>query len=771
MTSGGLLYELQRLLTTSQGSMVWLVSIQRNGWRLQAGVSKAQGFLPSGLILAKPTQSFLLRSACQQWLDTPSELWYWCARKRWQCQPRLLMLELPGVVNSYLLLFASADLSWQTLVSQPAWYKLTEQLLFQEQGLFLTLPPLGQSLHAQDPASGLPPHLLEQLAGDQAWQSWLGQDLQPWVLVSGDLHLLHANHSAKQLLGSPPTFASLPRMGLAAPLWQACDLNGQRLDSEDLPQSEAMRTQQPVSAKLMTLTNWQQQSLQVAVSVWPIAQPDGSLWLLMLLQDFSQWHQRQLQLELEVASMANLFNHLSDIILLLNGSGQILHGNQQAEQALQLSRSELLYQSINQFFAPDWRLALPHRQGIQVQGLSSGKDYQLSLVVMGDKTDRYLCRLFDLTDIQRQQQQLLQAQRLGAVGVLASGLAHDLNNMLGVIRGYAEMLQLGSAIPATQVAERILQSSDRASGLLTQLLNFASDKPRRRQTLCLNQLLQTNVSLLQAALGKPILTLNLPAGAIELSLEVDEFERALLNMVLNSRYALQDVDQGTLSISLSTVHLPQQDAAPWPLAGGEYAVIRIQDNGHGMSSEVLDRIFDPFFTTKGELGSGLGLSQLFGLVRRHQGKIDVESAWLQGSCFQLFLPMQPALVRAFEPAGVPLSSVKGLLVIDDDEQLLQLLQEQLPSKRLHVATNAQQALSVLASFAIEMVLLDVNLQQHSGVALAHTLRAQYPHLQVGFMSALIEQLRDTDIQAIQPLVMMAKPISIDRVRTWLQDDL
>ena len=227
--------------------------------------------------------------------------------------------------------------------------------------------------------------------------------------------------------------------------------------------------------------------------------------------------------------------------------------------------------------------------------------------------------------------QLLQSQKLEALGLLAGAVAHDFNNVLAAIRGYAEMLERDTAGRSKEHAREILQAADGATALTRQLLTFSRREPPQTAPVELSAIVREASGMFGRLLGESI-DFQCEAVPVVAQVDIGRVQQVLLNLVVNARDAMPD--GGTLRIVTRPV---EHDGTP-------YALIAIEDTGHGIERAVRERMFEPFFTTKGPgVGTGLGLSTVYGIVRQHGGFITVESAPGEGSTFCVYLPAVPQL--------------------------------------------------------------------------------------------------------------------------------
>lgn len=393
----------------------------------------------------------------------------------------------------------------------------------------------------------------------------------------------------------------------------------------------------------------------------------------------------------------------------------------------------------------------------------------------------------DITDFKRQQMQLVQAQKMEAIGQLTGGIAHDFNNMLAVINGNAELLveELASEPGVAALAEGILKAGRRAGDLTGRLLAFSRRQPLKKERVSVNKVIDDLNRLLFRQLGEHI--------SVELALADDlwpakthraELEASLINLVINARDAMPEggkLGMATVNMSLTAGDGPGPMVADLP--PGDYCVITVSDTGQGMTPEVADRVFEPFFTTK-ELGkgTGMGLSQVFGFARGSGGCVDVQSLPGKGSSFRLILPRcrdEFATGDATTDQGqVPVSAVGGgepLLVVEDEAMVRDLLATQLRSLGYRVleADSGAAALGVLAQEEnIALLVSDVIMPGGiSGPQLAREALSRRPGLKVLFVSGFGAQRELARAGLSGDMPLLTKPFSLrglaDAVRSAL----
>jgi len=345
--------------------------------------------------------------------------------------------------------------------------------------------------------------------------------------------------------------------------------------------------------------------------------------------------------------------------------------------------------------------------------------------------------------LRESQLELLQSQKLEAVGRLAGGIAHDFNNLLTVILGLSRPI-LADLDPGSELAADVAdihQAAERAAALTRQLLTFSRRQPVERQVVDLNATLEQLRPLLERMLGEDVtLSYRLSDEAATVRGDAHQFEQVVVNLAANARDAMPD--GGLLQIGTQVVHLDDVTARPLRLPGaGEYVVILATDSGHGMDQRTRRRIFDPFFTTKDPgKGTGLGLSIVYSVVEQSEGSIEIDSTPGHGSRFQIWLPRVSAS-EDVEPAPVEPASHAGtecVLFVEDEPAVRRLGRRILERAGYRVieANDGEAALSALARAdePVHAVVTDVVMPRLGGAELARRLRAAHPALPILFVS-------------------------------------
>ncbi len=285
----------------------------------------------------------------------------------------------------------------------------------------------------------------------------------------------------------------------------------------------------------------------------------------------------------------------------------------------------------------------------------------------------------DLTREKQMEQQIARTQRLDSVGLLASGIAHDLNNVLTPIMLSTDLLRMHvQDAPARGLLEMLGQSARRGAGLLKQVLTFVRGSEGERTEVNLAFLLKEVASLIRETFPREIeVRLDLPKLVPKTVCDVTQLHQVIMNLAVNARDAMPC--GGTLTLRVAEFHLTEAEVLRHPgLRRGPYLVLTVADTGTGMPDHVLEHIFDPFFTTKprGE-GTGLGLSTVYGLMRNHGGSVEVSTELGAGSEFRVYLPVKTEVAPVAEEAASPpvlIGRGRCILVVDDEPTIRQAMQ-------------------------------------------------------------------------------------------------
>jgi CheY-like chemotaxis protein len=363
-----------------------------------------------------------------------------------------------------------------------------------------------------------------------------------------------------------------------------------------------------------------------------------------------------------------------------------------------------------------------------------------------EKNRRWVIVMRDVTSEREIQARSQQQERLAAVGQLAAGIAHDFNNILAVILLYTEMA-LGTPDIPPRLSERLItitQQSKRASDLIQQILDFSRRTMLERHPMDLLPFLKEQVKLLERTLPENIkIDLKYKPGTFIIDADLTRMQQAIMNLAVNARDAMSD--GGRLQIALDHPDTPNgiHCISCGDMPGGDWICVSVSDNGNGIDPDYLPHIFEPFFTTKAPgRGTGLGLSQVFGIIEKHDGHIDVHSQIGKGTNFQLYLPslmVQPSDKSEPEAQAFVRGHGETILVVEDEPTTRQALMEGLTLLNYTVicTSDGTQALDHLQRHpgSVDLVLSDVVMPEMGGIALLRALRSAGSTVPVIFCKA------------------------------------
>jgi len=348
----------------------------------------------------------------------------------------------------------------------------------------------------------------------------------------------------------------------------------------------------------------------------------------------------------------------------------------------------------------------------------------------------------DITKNRGAEEQLRRSQKMDALGKLTGGIAHDFNNMLAVILGYTDLLEskLSSDDVLCRYTGEIISAGNRAKKLTSKLLSFSRKQPSDAKPVCINNTLQNDRHMLEKTLTANIkFELDLEDDLWDCFVDEELLGDAVLNMSINAMHAMPD--GGTFKIATRNRHLNLSDTNHLSIKPGDYIKLSLMDSGTGMEEGVRQKIFEPFFSTKGDMGTGLGMSQVYGFVKQAHGDIRVSSSPLKGAKITIYLPRyegRPVIGEATtgKTDKKKSSGQEAILVVDDEPALRELSKEILSSQGYSVfcAESVTQALNILSSEPVEMMLCDVIMPDVNGYELVQQVRQKYPQVKIQMVS-------------------------------------
>ena len=465
------------------------------------------------------------------------------------------------------------------------------------------------------------------------------------------------------------------------------------------------------------------------------------------------------------AQLAAIIDSSLDAIICLDDQLRITVFNRAAEKLFQCAAVQAMRHELGRFLPSvlDQIMAVGVNEQVslgEVQGqTAAGMPLPLEISVSCQRHAQGMVTTVFAHDLSARkiiESQLLESQKMQAMGTMAGGIAHDFNNILSAILGNVSLAKadLSEDAPARESLNEIDRAARRARNLVRQILTFSRNEPPKRIPLKLMDAVRDAVRLLRVTLP-PGIAIKVDSGpnAPMVMADTVQVEQALVNLCTNAIHATLP-NSGTITVMVDAMTLDARQAESLNLPPQRYAVLSVRDQGQGMDEQTVGRIFEPFFTTKDvDQGTGLGLAVVHGVMRSHQGTVDVQSAPGQGSVFSLYFPaisqvlLDGVAPEAPRPARKPAKLRGHVMYVDDDQALVFLIQRALTRRGLKVSTftNPQLAMAALREHPMgyDLLVTDYNMPGISGVAVlreASSIRADLPMaLASGYVTPEIEQ--------------------------------
>lgn len=452
-----------------------------------------------------------------------------------------------------------------------------------------------------------------------------------------------------------------------------------------------------------------------------------------------------------------IFENIQDVYFESSLEGKILEISPSINQISKYKRTELIGKEISDFYAESGQRK-QFINKITSQGIISDFEFSLkdkdnsihnvstNAKILKDSNGnplKIVGSLRDITEKKSLEKQLLQAQKMDAIGHLAGGIAHDFNNLLIVIIGYSEMLLEKKYTKALlDDLKQIHDAGIKAKRLVAQLLAFSRKQVMQPEVLNLNDLITDYNVMLKRLLGENIEIITVFQSDLGMiNIDPGQVEQIIMNITVNARDAMPF--GGTITIETKNVQLDKEFINNYPeRLPGAYVMVAISDTGIGMDEETCNHIFEPFFTTKGrDKGTGLGLSTVYGIVKQNNGCINVYSELHKGTTFKIYFPRIGEKEKKETISSDNLSNLQGsetILLVEDESSVRELTRKILIKFGYNIlsADNGKEALEVYQNHkgSIDLLLTDVIMPVMSGRELTNKLLKQQPELKVLYFS-------------------------------------
>ncbi|KAA3596577.1 MAG: PAS domain S-box protein [Calditrichaeota bacterium] len=389
----------------------------------------------------------------------------------------------------------------------------------------------------------------------------------------------------------------------------------------------------------------------------------------------------------------------------------------------------------------------------------------------------------DITERKKLQEQLVQSQKMEAIGTLAGGVAHDFNNLLTVISGYSEILlfQLKDNEKALKGVTEIKKASDRAASLTRQLLAFSRKQILKPKTVDLNEIVKNLSKMLRRLIGEDIqLEINLDENLKFINADAGQLEQILMNLVVNARDAMPN--GGKVEVLTYCGVLPEkglnfmQNSSPQEI----FSILSVKDNGMGISKKNMKHILDPFFTTKSAgKGTGLGLSVVYGIVKQHSGWINVESEEGKGANFEIYFPLSKDNIQNELNIQTNLKLLKGsgqkILLVEDEPSVRAVAEKTLldSNYRIYPVGTAEEAVNIFNEHNgdFDLIFSDVVLPDRSGLQLVSEFLDTNPNLKILVASGYTDERSQWSKFQERGIHYLQKPYQLKELLVCVKDIL
>jgi PAS domain S-box-containing protein len=498
------------------------------------------------------------------------------------------------------------------------------------------------------------------------------------------------------------------------------------------------------------------------------------------------------------ATLRSYIEHAPMGVLVINADARYIDANPIGLRMLRCTREELLARNVWDFVAPsslEPGLELFQRM-ISGEVMESeillrcidGHEFWARSYAVSLGPDRYMSFIVDITNEhemervrQRMEEELRQAQKMEAIGLLAGGVAHDFNNMLQVIQSHADIVleDLEEMSPVRGDINQIRRAAARSTELVRQLLAFSRKQAVEPRVVDLNAIIQDRTSMLRRLID-PLIEMKFePAPDVwPVRIDTSQIDQILTNLVVNARDAI--AAGGVITIQTCNREVDEAMASShMGLSPGSYAVILVEDTGHGMDAATLSRVFEPFFTTKKHgLGTGLGLATVYGIVKQNKGCITISSQPGAGTQVEIFLPRHRGLITPEstpEPHQPKPVARETILVVEDEPSILSGVSRILEAHGYTVlgagtGTRAQE-LAAAHQGPIHLLLSDVVMPQMNGRELQEKILLLRPDVRTLFMSGYSADVISKDGEVAPNIAFVQKPFTIEQLTRKIREVL
>ncbi len=526
------------------------------------------------------------------------------------------------------------------------------------------------------------------------------------------------------------------------------------------------------------------------VSCSPIIDENGDfLGTVHVARDITEKKKMEEEILQSKNLLENLFENSTEAIGVVDCQGRFMKINRRTEEIFGYSRHELIGEKFHKLYADknelnELLILLRKNRVVREKEikmvLRNGEivPMEMSISLLYDSGGQLLGSVAHARDLREKKSleaQLLQAQKMEAIGILAGGIAHDFNNLLTTIKGYSQILLMDEQLRATEgeALQEIERAASRAGELVSHLLTFSRKVERTSKLVNLNDVIENVTKLLKRSLPKNIeLDVKFDTDIASIRTDPVQMEQIILNLAVNAKDAMPD--GGKLEIKTENVELSEKESKRFVDAQpGKYVLLSVGDTGYGIPKEMLNKIFDPFFTTK-EVGkgTGLGLSIVYGIVKSHKGIIDVESEVGKGTRFKIYLPAE------YETGDINVSLEKNnelpggqekIMIVDDEESVARVAMQILTRFGYEVvwAHCGEEAIRLFreANDPFDLVILDYMMPKMDGLACMEEIKKIDQKAKILFATGFVSDMPFEQLCELGATDIIQKPFDVNDLLT------
>ena len=581
----------------------------------------------------------------------------------------------------------------------------------------------------------------------------------PVVVLNRDGHITHANRQAETLFGISRD--TITARNFSDPQWNIVDFDGNAISIDELPFAKVRRTRKPVSSMHHAVKLDSGTMLLLNVDATPLFDADGDFdGMVAVLEDITDKIMSERALAESEAMLRSVFR-AAPVGIGVVKNRVLTWVNQKLIEMVGYSENELIgrsslvlyptreeyeyvgrekYRQIGLYGTGSVETCWKRSDGTVINVLLSSTPIDLDNLQHG-----VTFSALEITERKQMEERLRHSEKMEAIGQLAGGVAHDFNNQLAGIMGYADLLQYERMDdPAVRgYAAGILDAARRAADLTSQLLAFARKGKYLSVAVDLHRIVPEVASLLKHSINKNIVIRQLLAADPSTARgDPSQLQNAVLNLALNARDAMPSGGELTIKTSVAVVDEVCSRSMMFDISSGSYLCVAVRDTGRGIDPQDVHRIFEPFYTTKEEgKGTGLGLAAVYGTMKNHHGGISVETGAGNGTEVTLYLPLLVSEstegrspVIAGETGGPDALAGRHIMVVDDEEHNRQVTAMMIESMggRVTVCADGQEALDTYSRSGsdIDVVVLDLVMPNMDGGTAFRRLKAINPEVVV-----------------------------------------